>query len=929
VSALTAKQQSFIGMMSNNDELAWKGFRLLLERPDYARFFDALQAAGFFAPTKNPAPVEGERENTIRIPFWAPLEYLKAVAKKAGQEDDAPLAEKVMSVVRAVSEWKEDNGKPRHNYHTNRTFSEILGLVPTKAVMRSDIELLREWLNDPYDRTLVAAALDKGPIPRFLGSTEPEDWNKAVRVLYHVTAINWQGSGDEREPTPSSVVDDFWLQELLKHHAKEIGERVGDAAAKVMIGRVLEVFSTPLRRDHSSLFRPAIEDHAQNYEWRNVENRVVEGLRDVLLGWADKDPKGALAVTKRMLGDNFQIIRRIGIYVLAQHWASMGELYSGSTVTALFSGGHSHELHRLLDDHFAEMKPEQQSETLASIEALAEPTYGGDQERLRRQSQYRWLSAISGKGYDPADKRFADLDADPTVGKLGDHPDLDSYITSWVGPGPTPYSPDELVALARTNALADKLNAFRPVDEWRGPTLSGLTSALEAAARTNPSLFLDGLPHHLSTKPAYQHSMLNGLKQAWEAKADVNWARGWEQAISFFEQLVNSEHFWQQAEDTYQHWVVSMIADFLRAGTKDDGHAYDAALLPRTQVVIARLLAREPSAPSAADDAMMQALNTSKGRIIEALFSQALRAARVSDQQHASRREAWEAIRPLFDAELAKCTNANFEFSTLTGTYLPQLQYLDDRWTTERVNQIFPSAYQVNLTCAIDGLSYASFTIPVYELLTKHGIIRRALSLELKGRSGRGKLVERIGAAYLWGLERLDGAIFSRLFDTATTADLEVLIRVFWMVRNGKLEPDQKERMLAFWQRTLEWSGHQTPVPSQLLSASSLLATHITTLGGKERHLLESVAPHVHTGHETYEFVAELLRLAPEDPATITKILRSMIAAHVPDYDYEDRLRLLLEFLAANGEKEAVILITNQLRHLPGVATLFRSLTPH
>ena len=80
MSALTAKQQSFIEMMKANNELARKGFKLLLQRNDYPHFFDVLNDAGFFSPIENPGPVPGERENTVWIPFWAPLDYLKAVA---------------------------------------------------------------------------------------------------------------------------------------------------------------------------------------------------------------------------------------------------------------------------------------------------------------------------------------------------------------------------------------------------------------------------------------------------------------------------------------------------------------------------------------------------------------------------------------------------------------------------------------------------------------------------------------------------------------------------------------------------------------------------------------------------------------------------------------------------------------------------------
>jgi hypothetical protein len=223
---------------------------------------------------------------------------------------------------------------------------------------------------------------------------------------------------------------------------------------------------------------------------------------------------------------------------------------------------------------------------------------------------------------------------------------------------------------------------------------------------------------------------------------------------------------------------------------------------------------------------------------------------------------------------------------------------------------------------------YASFTQPVYELLATHGIIDRALGFELKGRSTREKLVERIGAAYLWGIERLDGQPFRNLLRTANARDFVGLTRLFWIVRNQTLRSDQRERILEFWNWTLEWAARQPEPPAPLLSTLGLLATHIMTIGARERHLLEAVAPHI-VGYESHEFVSELLRLAPQDPVAITKVLKSMLSSHAPEYDYEGRLRSLLETLAEHGQREAVIVLSDRLRHLEGFEALFKILTRH
>jgi hypothetical protein len=628
-----------------------------------------------------------------------------------------------------------------------------------------------------------------------------------------------------------------------------------------------------------------------------------------------------------MLGHEFQIIRRVGIYVLSQRWAIMRELYADSTVNRLFTDEHRHELYRLLQDHFADMNPEQQAATLTAIENLPLPEVAENAERLRRHRQYRWLSAINGRGNPAADNRFLEFDADPNIGKLSEHPDYESYITTaWVGPGASPYSPEELVTFANAKVLAGKLNEFEPQNEWRGPTRDGLSSAIEAATRSDPQALWERLTEFLSVRSAYQHAVINGFRQAWDSKADVNWVRGWERILDFFEKLVFDERFWQP-QDPHRHWVVSDIADILQAGTKDDEHAYGIGLLPRAQLIIQQLLARATGVDSPAEDAMLQAINSSKGRAVEALFSHALRAARVSDKEIGSHQDQWNAICPLFTAELTKCKNSNYEFSTLAANYLPQLQYLDDDWANESIQAIFPPEYEANTVCALDGLSYAAFTKSVYELLASRGVISRGLALQLKGRNARGKLLERIGAAYLWGLENINGTLLMRVFDSTNVSDLNVLAHLYWMVRNETLTPDQLERILAFWERCLEWVKLHPDERGLLLSRLSLLATYMTELGAREERLLQAVSPYVHTDHGTYEFVSDLLRLAPKNPRVVAQIFESMLGAHIPDYDYQDKLVSLLELLAKLGQRERVLVVSKRLTHLPGIEPMFKRIT--
>lgn len=926
MTVLTTNERAFIDKMKESEELARHGFSLLLKRPDFLRFFQPLCDAGLFAPERNPAPEPAPEQGYVRIPYWSALDYLVAIAKQLGKTNDLQLANRVMDIVRAVSKWREPDGQPRHNYNTARRFTEILGCLPTSTVSKTDLELLAMWLNDRFERMLVAVAIDETLLPHLLASSSAEDWEKAVRVLQHATAITWVEEPGVRTKAPRTIVDDYWLHQLLSRHVKTLASRRPQDTVQLLEGRVREVYATDLRKDHSSIYRPAVEDNAQNHQFRSAENRTVEALRDALLTWAANEPKVSESYVGVLLLSDLEILRRIAIHVLNQHWPTMHSLYLPFVQGESFRPGHLHELYALLTARFVEFTGPERDATIDAIRRIPTPEHTEDPELALKRLQRRWLTAIVGKGAAHADDWMAELSADPAVGPPPLHPDFTSYMTSSWGPGASPYTIEELVGFADAHLLTDRVNDFEETGAWGNPTLDGLTSTLQNAARTNPATFLRVLPDLVGAKNGFQQAFIRGLQQAWEAKEQsppCNWAEGWEQFIRFLEQLAVKSA--PVADEDHQHkWLLATIADALRAGTQDDEHAYEPALLPRGQGIIDALLQRLPAETKLTDDPMSTAINTPKGRAIEALFSHALRVCRVADRATGNHTAAWAQLRPIFDRELNGCQNNNVEFSTLCGGYLAQLEYLDAGWTAEHIPHIFPGNVPVNDQAAIAGLAYAGFTRNIYEYLLRGGIIDRALHYDLKGREAREKLLERIAAAYVWGIETLDSPRFQTIFDNGNPKELEQITWTLWTLRQQNVTDDQRERILVFWDRCVIWAHSQVPIPAGLLSALSGLATYVTVIAEREHRLLLAVAPHVGIDYRVYEFLDELLRLAEQNEAVIIDVVDAMTKAHAPEYDYEDRLQKLLRTLAAKGRKNEVLRI---LDRLPAMHHVYNELT--
>jgi hypothetical protein len=935
---LTTKLKLFIERMTKSEEQAQWGYELLLKRPDFDEFFDHLKNAGLFGREHNRGPVPADQPGYVSVPYWHALDYLEAVAKRGGETNNIQLSEKVLDIVRVVSEAREPDGSIRDNYHTYRKFAGILGLVPTASVTQAHIDLIPGWMAGRYERGMVCHALDVGLMRRLLSSDSPDDWVKAISVLRHCTAVLWveDESLGRNNKKVITIVEDHRLKGFIDNHGVALGKRVGQKAAEVFVERLRQTYDRTNRDLPTWLHRPAIEDHVQNHEWMGPENRFVEGLREVLLSWVDTDKSSAQIFIQRLMVDEGYILRRIGLYVIDRRWHALKEVFSECVGPPLFSDELLHETYGLLQRHFGSFNDTDKARIVKAIRQLTTVSDDEDNRRLRRV-QNNWLSTLVGKGYEPADTWFNELKSDPSIGPLSEHPDFHSYMESWSGHGPSPYQPQELVVLAENGSLIDKLNDFRETDSWRGPTTRALVDSLEAAIALAPNNFLRLLQTFTAAKRPFQYAIINGFMEIWtksgQQEHQLDWNKAWPEIIRFFEQLVGTRAFWKEQALTDHNfspnkdWIPPAIANFLRSGTQDDEKAYAPDLLPKTWKLLVILLENldwQDEFPKS--DSMTQAINSSRGKAIEAVFSHALRACRLANQERQQHADVWASMKPVFDSELAKCQNANYEFSTLAGAYVTHLHYMDRVWLKVQIRKIFPTEIQDNFSCALGGLAYANVTRPVYTLMVESGVIDDALRLPIADRRVIEKLVERIALAYLWNDEQLDSPRIEHLFQTGQIDTIDHAIGWFWGVREEQLSGEQVERIMKYWERCVSWSRSLPEPPVKLLSSLSRLACYIGSINHREQDLLMAVAPYVHVAHYYDFFYEELDRLADTNTEAVAITLKESLNTHVPYIDFEDKLKSILTKLARGGQRPAAIVLADCLKQIPGMTQFFKNL---
>ncbi len=932
---LSTNHQAFVNAMKADTEAAKWGFEALLERDSFADFFDALSNAGLFSSSNNPRPIATPDGKYLTIPYWPALDYLEKCARKSREANDFELARKVLSVVKAVSNAVA-NTEP-DNYHTYHKFAEIVGSVPIETVDASVIDLIPIWLGSKFDTGLVTAALDEGLLSRVLGSTESAQWRKACDVLRHVTALK-RGTNQSGDQKLISIADDYWLREIVRHHMNELGRRVGDCAATLLTERAKEVFRENGRDLPTSLLRPAIEDHEQNHEWQRVENTFVEGAREVIANWVDVNPNQAGDFLSGLLADESEIARRLAIYIFAEKWTELGARFLDHLDDGLFKLGTLHELYNLLQRRFASFPEQHKAKTLQIINAIEAKADAERQEKASQLLRLRWLSAIEGKGYRPADDAYSSLADDSALSPIVDHPDFLAYSESRWGFGPSAFTSAELVTFAYDGSLVRRLNDFKEVDSWNGPTIRAVSDTLADAVEIDPSVFSRILPKLRSAKYAYQYGVLNGFKRLWDAEGDqhnkVAWDKTWETLLGHFESLLSETTLWGPSEPTSSEvltlgadWIIGLIADFLEAGTKKDEKAYDPSLLPRAWPLIQTLLDKTQGVDAPGEDPMSQAINSHRGKAIEALVNHTLREARLADKaDEKSHAEVWKRAEPTFDAEVAKAKNANFEFSTLAGAYIANLEYLNRPWLEKNIPALFPLDCEPNLLSGLGGLAYAPATRSIYRLLNQRELIESALGLITKGRHTREKLVERVALAYVWQDEDLDSARMQLFFKNRWTSDLEDIADLYWSFRSQKLDEPVVNRILDFLRYCMAWQKQTGEDSADLLQHLARLVVYLRTIGKEEVEWLDRLAAHVGRDFSAFEFSEQLIRLLPQNPPAIAAAFERMVDTQVPYSDYKDRMKELLRELSRHGERERSVKIADKLRSIRGMAEIYEEL---
>lgn len=872
------------------------------------KWFDESQKRNFFDPSANPAPKETDDKGFYAIPVWSVLEYLEKTAPELQIPENAEYADKFLQIIRYTTKVSIETGVS--NYRTWWYFTKIIKYIPINRINAYDMDLCAYWLKDPFDRMLVGDELGNHFLPKLLEEKTDHSFNLSLKLVEALTQLRWveKQQGVKKELEPILYIEDWHANELFRNQSRKIGEILVVNGLNIFKSRIEEILNKCERDEYSPIWRPAIEDQEQNKDRHDALNILITGFRDALSGYIEKKACEASGYVSELLESKFKLFQRMTIHAIGTYFDALKPLVSSIIDQKYFTSHYRHELFHLLKDNFYKLVEDDKKKVLQIIDSLIVENDESDDIK-RKQIAYKkliWLMAVKDQGYETADKLYSKYFT--IIGKEPEHPDFSYYMEVGREGEISPYKPEKLLS-QNIDELIDILISFKEQSGWKTPTKRGLAETFKQAIKINPTYFKGNLTKFLMVDLAYIYEIIQAFKELWTEKKYDNWP----EVIEFCDNTVKMEDFWSEDNNKSREsfianrsWVVGAIGELLRAGTASDDNAFDPSLLPKAKTLVLNLLERQESEEfDSNSDAVFISINSPRGKCIEALVNFALRCCRLSDKEKGKHDDAWKELQPIFNNELMRSQDKNFEFVTLYANYLPYFLYLNRDWTLSNLNKVFSLTRRKHWLCAMQGYAYVSTVYPdIYRFLSKEGHFIEALNTSELREEAKRKVIQNIVVAYIQDKESLEdkASLINCLFDRWNPEELNELIWFVWTLRD---ENDLLyKKVLALWGKISRKVASKEEENKKILSKLCLWSVFIAELNDDTLRLLKQVAPYAELSHNSYILIKELRRLVDKYPLQVAEIHISMLEKFAPTYKEED-IQYILEMLYKTNNSEA------------------------
>lgn len=887
-------------------------FEVLADTSNPLPWLKPLVEGDYFNPKNNPPPAEVlDQKGFFTIPRWNVLGYLENVASQNAKTPNDEVTETLLKIVDFIIKYRDEAGERIDNYVTDCSVIRVIFTFPVDKLTDDHIEFVRESLHSKWRTvSIVTSELGKTAFPQLIKNDARELLLKLIDVVF-----DYEKKDKKSLDEYTSIIDEYWLNDLLEKHKPGIAKLCSIEAADVALAKMRAIVSEDAKQFHLARI-PTIEDHEQMHFPNGYECQLVRFVRDM---YGFSDPKHLKEKIITLIKEEHPIFKRIAIHIINQHYNELNDLFWKWKGNPLEGKWLKHELYELLKARCKSFLKEQTRTVLKWIETKKYFVPDEVKEELEREKilAYRkkeWLSALLDTKDEDILSAYEKYDA-IVPGPLT-HPGFDYWMeTSWGGAAAR-INKEELLQKSNEE-LAKYLDAFKETGKWKEPDREDLSRAFRECVASEPERFSTELEPFLEIDRMYKYALIWGLYDAWHAKKDFPW----DNVIKFISNLITTEEFWEETKGTerynYRDQTVGQIADLLKEGTQDDKHAFDPELLPAAEKLLLTLAKKTEShiEPKAEEDNdfMNLALNSLRGRLLSAMVSYSLRYARLYGKDG----ERWvEAIKRFFQDYLSGKTQPPIEYFITLGHFLPSFYYLDKKWVTDKINEIFPKDDDRAWEAAFTGYVYSTNAVyqDLYALLRENNHYEKGLQTTFSDDHCIQRIVGHICVGYLEDWEKLEdsASLVTQLINCNSIKIFSEIINFFWMIRD-KLTDKIRVKIKPLWKSIIGvlLQGEQDIEYKKAISDLSKWLSLIDTIDEEILEWLKHSAKYIETNYNSPFLVEYLLPHVETTPDKVGQVFLSMLDNNIyPHYKKED-IENIVRGLYAQKQRQIADTICN------------------
>jgi len=800
---------------------------LLIHPTHVDYFFSRLTWLDWLLPLKEhrffSEPPEGlEEGGYILFPAWPLSKYLIKIAGQRPRE--------VMDIIKSMKET--------HNFRVHIALIDCALQMPS-SISKEIIPLMKKWMITPHLQF----------IPEKFGNlviklNNEREAESALDLLETILDVDHQ---DRRSDIP--------LREAQPHFNlwayKQILNKVVTVILESQPREVIEILLRKLSKaielerpgershygDYSHVWRPAIENHTQNREDRDVKDLLVSAIRDSLETIQKSNAEKFRSCYRLLSEFKYAIFRRMELHFMRMFPDLLKEEIQNSLSNRTNSEDVRvwHEYYHLLREQYSEL-PEnlkgnilnwvEEGPDLERFESWYKEKRGmlptkEEKDAYKASWQMGYLSAI--KDFIPPKwkERWNEL-----IARYGEpeHPDFHVYIGPVSWGSKSPLTKEEI----RTKSLQELisyLRTWKPSKDFLAPSREALGGIMSEIVSEDPSHYIEICQELKTLFPVYIYSFIEGFTKAIKKENSFDW----KPVISSCRDVLitpeqarilretNADHDWKS--------VKRGITDLLKEGLDSKIAAPPSELREAIWELVEILLQDdEPNLAFEKEyggenmDPVTLSLNTVRGKAMHVLIHYALWCARCLNL---SKNE--DRMVPEVKEQLENMLNPEFEPTKTVraayGLYLPNLFYLNKVWAQEHISNIFPkdAEYRPLWRAAWEAyVVYCSLFIDVYkEIRDQYRIALDKLDSPKITTNAKEKLSEHLMVIYLWQIEGLEnGSPINAFFRKAQP---EIRRRAIWFigrtleqVPKSDLDKERKDRIIKRSMDLWEWRTQET-----------------------------------------------------------------------------------------------------------------------